>query len=172
MLTQRKQKVYQLGCFQHAIQRKKTLSARNERQNKQKVTSRPISRVLYGHKPKLVAWQPFIWDACCQTPRATYPDNSCGAMVGKPTRCPYSVLLPVGFTVPCLLPAMRWALTPPFHPYSHKMRERSAFCGTFPRVAPAGRYPAPFLRGARTFLGAHLSASQRRGCPADWSASA
>jgi len=26
------------------------------------------------------------------------------------------------------------------------------FCGTFPGVAPAGRYPAPCLRGARTFL--------------------
>ena len=30
--------------------------------------------------------------------------------------------------------------------------ERSALCGTFPGVAPAGRYPAPCLRGARTFL--------------------
>ena len=29
---------------------------------------------------------------------------------------------------------------------------RFAFCGTFPRVAPAGRYPAPYFRGARTFL--------------------
>ena len=29
---------------------------------------------------------------------------------------------------------------------------RSALCGTFPGVAPAGRYPAPCLRGARTFL--------------------
>ena len=29
---------------------------------------------------------------------------------------------------------------------------RFAFCGTFPGVAPAGRYPAPCLRGARTFL--------------------
>jgi len=29
---------------------------------------------------------------------------------------------------------------------------RFAFCGTFPGVAPAGRYPAPFFRGARTFL--------------------
>jgi|GEM_PF-1558125 len=27
-----------------------------------------------------------------------------------------------------------------------------AFCGTFPGVAPAGRYPAPCSRGARTFL--------------------
>ena len=30
--------------------------------------------------------------------------------------------------------------------------ERSALCGTFPGVAPAGRYPAPCSRGARTFL--------------------
>ena len=30
---------------------------------------------------------------------------------------PYSVLLPVGFTVPALLPGPRWALAPPFHPY-------------------------------------------------------
>ncbi len=30
--------------------------------------------------------------------------------------------------------------------------ERSPLCGTFPGVAPAGRYPAPCLRGARTFL--------------------
>ena len=30
---------------------------------------------------------------------------------------------------------------------------RSALCGTFPGVAPAGRYPAPSLHGARTFLG-------------------
>ena len=29
---------------------------------------------------------------------------------------------------------------------------RFAFCGTFPGVAPAGRYPAPCSRGARTFL--------------------
>jgi len=29
---------------------------------------------------------------------------------------------------------------------------RFAFCGTFPGVAPAGRYPAPCFLGARTFL--------------------
>jgi hypothetical protein len=29
---------------------------------------------------------------------------------------------------------------------------RCTFCGTFPGVAPAGCYPAPYLRGARTFL--------------------
>ena len=31
-------------------------------------------------------------------------------------------------------------------------QRRSAFCGAFPGVTPAGRYPAPFLHGARTFL--------------------
>ena len=38
---------------------------------------------------------------------------------------------------------------------------RSFFCGTFPGVAPAGRYPAPYFRGARTFLTRDLSALAR-----------
>lgn len=29
---------------------------------------------------------------------------------------------------------------------------RSLLCGAFPRVTPAGRYPAPLLHGVRTFL--------------------
>ncbi len=37
-------------------------------------------------------------------------------------------------------------------PAAPKRNRRFAFCGTFPRVAPAGRYPAPCFRGARTFL--------------------
>ena len=36
-------------------------------------------------------------------------------------------------------------------------KKRFAFCGTFPGVAPAGRYPAPCFRGARTFL--HLGSA-------------
>jgi hypothetical protein len=63
----------------------------------------------------------------------------------------YSVLLPVGFAVPPLLPAARCAFTAPFRPYRHECR-RFVFCGTFPWVTPAGNYPAPFLAGARTFL--------------------
>ena len=34
---------------------------------------------------------------------------------------------------------------------------RSVLCGTVPELAPAGSYPAPFIRGARTFLPGHLS---------------
>jgi hypothetical protein len=64
---------------------------------------------------------------------------------------PYSILLPVGFAVPLLLPAARCAFTAPFRPY-HAKAWRFIFCGTFPQVTLAGRYPAPFLAGARTFL--------------------
>ena len=102
-------------------------------------------------------------------------DHSSGASVAgdfaRPTRAagrkspgpegpcrPYSVLLPVGFAMPPPLPAARCALTAPFHPCSRsELRERYPFCGTFPGVAPAGRYPAPFSRGARTFLPRALS---------------
>src|SRR3546814_15114438 len=71
-------------------------------------------------------------------------------------RHPYLVLLPVGFAVPLPLPVARCALTAPFHPYHEAANPktgvswRSALCGTVPGVAPAGRYPAPCFRGART----------------------
>lgn len=39
------------------------------------------------------------------------------ACANSPLRRPYSVLLPVGFTMPAPLPDPRCALTAPFHPY-------------------------------------------------------
>lgn len=56
--------------------------------------------------------------------------------------------------MPNMLPYLRGALTAPFHPYlfSYKESRRYFFCCTFPRVSPAGRYPAPCFHGARTFL--------------------
>ena len=75
-------------------------------------------------------------------------------------RRPYSVLLPVGFTVPSALPQTRCALTAPFHPCRGQYATRRGgliLCGTFPGIAPAGRYPAPFVHGARTFLPGTLS---------------
>ena len=54
---------------------------------------------------------------------------------------PYLILLRMGFTLPLSLPTARCALTTPFHPYPLK-RERYIFCGTFPEVTLAGRYPA------------------------------
>ena len=83
------------------------------------------------------------------------------ACANSPLRRPYSVLLPVGFTMPAPLPEPRCALTAPFHPYPAKPEGeagRFVLCGTFPGVAPAGRYPAPYVKGARTFLPGGLSA--------------
>ena len=73
---------------------------------------------------------------------------------------PYSVLLPVGFAVPLPLPEARCALTAPFHPCLGQYATRRG--GLFSvalslGLTPAGRYPAPFIRGARTFLPGHLS---------------
>ena len=81
------------------------------------------------------------------------------ALGSKPKCHPYSVLLPVWFTLPPPLPAVRCALTAPFHPYLlyPKADRRFAFCGTFPGVTPAGYYPAPCFRGARTFLPSRVS---------------
>jgi hypothetical protein len=46
---------------------------------------------------------------------------------------------------------------------------RFAFCGTFPEVALAGRYPAPYFRGARTFLSPPADRSgAESGHPAVW----
>ena len=39
--------------------------------------------------------------------------------------------------------------------------KRSVLCGTIPGVAPAGRYPAPHLHGARTFLPEGFMPSRR-----------
>lgn len=137
-------------------------------------TSRSVSRVLYGGIAP--AWRPFIWDAGYPAPLAVNPNGSpkTGPCRGEPRqRRSYSTLLPVGFAVPLPLPVARWALTPPFHPGPRK-RGWFVFCGTFPEVALAGRYPAPCLRGARTFLDAcaprppdrlvcdHMAASPRR----------
>jgi len=61
-----------------------------------------------------------------------------------PLLCLCLVFLREGFTLPGTSPPPRWALTSPFHPYrgSEDLR-RYIFCGTFPGIAPGGRYPPP-----------------------------
>jgi len=105
------------------------------------------------------ARQPFIWDACCQTPHATNPGSRPGNRPGPGSLpgpcCPYSVLLPVGFTMPPLLPAARWALTPPFHPYP---AQRLATCrGGLLSVALSLRSPSPGVTRHRVSMEPGLS---------------
>jgi len=122
---------------------------------------RSVSRVLSRPEPGR-GW-PFIWDVRRRTPHATDPSGGAegppgGAGNADATCRSYLVLLPVGFSLPPPSPAARCALTAPFHPCRPPAANRTGtgrryiFCGTFPGVAPAGRYPAPYLRGARTFL--------------------
>ena len=70
------------------------------------------------------------------------PASSSGTPKSGPGK-PIAFLLPCfgwGLHVPCLLPAKRWALTPPFHPY--RLIPAVYFCCTGLRVTPTGRYPA------------------------------
>src|SRR5262245_32791138 len=87
--------------------------------------------------------------------------------LGRSPRRPYSVLLPVGFTVPAPLPGPRWALTAPFHPYP----EASLEGGLLSVALSLGLPPPEVIRhrcfhGARTFLPSGLSARCRSGRPA------
>lgn len=128
-----------------------------------KSARRPVSRVLSsGPSPRegaaAVGW-PFIWDACRQAPRATYPGGgSEDALAGCPAVPPLFDLAPGGVyrAAPVARGAVRSyrTLSPLPAPRSPERAggRRFAFCGTFPRVAPARRYLAPFFRGARTFL--------------------
>ena len=119
---------------------------------------------------KAGTWQPFIWDGACATPRATHPDDRPGNGLERlrAPRHPYSVLLPVGFSVPSLLPETRWALTPPFHPYPIR---RS---GGLLSVALSLRSPSPDVIRHRVSVEPglssphRLSALMKRGCPANW----
>jgi hypothetical protein len=78
-----------------------------------RVTTIPLGRRLPGASSNLPGRQDQDIDpgshACAQTPRR-----------------PYSVLLPVGFTVPLPLPATRCALTAPFHPCRGKTQRTAA----------------------------------------------
>src|SRR3954465_7603542 len=99
-----------------------------------------------------------------QPTRTASLTSPCGviAFANIPRCRPYSVLLPVWFAMPFPLPDPRCALTAPFHPYRAEAPKgeggRFVLCGTFPGVTPAGRYPAPYVDGARTFLSRSLSA--------------
>ncbi len=97
-----------------------------------------------------------------QQPTRRFRSTACAAQSSSPGRTgpvrvrgrrgalripAYLVLLRVGFTMPRLLPAARWALTPPFHPYPRGLRDEGglfsvALAVYAPSRAHPGRYPA------------------------------
>ena len=78
----------------------------------------------------------------------------------------YLALLRLGVAVPSLLPATRWALTPPFHPYPPALAHPRAVCFLLPCPSPCGAQalPGSLPCGARTFLGCR-STRDHRACP-------
>ncbi len=97
------------------------------RRTLRKNARRPVSRVL---SLPCGDGRPFLCDARHRAPDATNPGGEAGMPLGvvlpRPGR-PYSVLLPVGFTLPLLLPGARCALTAPFHPSPRPKRREVCF---------------------------------------------
>src|SRR3984885_13198283 len=99
---------------------------------------RPVSRVLSASV--LAAGRPFLWDAPRGAPHATNPDGEAGTPLHPcGHRRPYSVLLPVGFTLPPLLPGARCALAAPFRPCPRAASPRLARAVCFLWQFPWGR---------------------------------
>ena len=113
----------------------------------------PISRVLSSpaHRRRMAIHlgRP-LPDASCSLPGRPVPRPTCDACA--PRAVPIWPCSQWG--LPCRPRCRRrGALLPhPFTLAGSNSCRRFAFCGTFPGVAPAGCYPAPCLRGARTFL--------------------
>jgi hypothetical protein len=105
-------------------------------------TSRPIGRVL-SSRPCGPDGRPSIYDCRCRQPPAVYLQASGGPPLA-------SDLAPGGVYRAARVASHaggllhhRFTLTPPDAGQRPTSKERSAFCGTVPRVTPGGRYPPP-----------------------------
>jgi len=123
--------------------------------------------MAFGVSPENVAAIPLghsLPNASMRPTRTAGLKTGCSpCLAARWTRCPYSVLLPMGFTVPPPLPARAVGSYPTVSPLPRTCR------GGFFSVAlslgfagepaiPAGNYPASCFHGARTFLHRRLSA--------------
>jgi hypothetical protein len=84
---------------------------------------------------------------------------------------PYSVLLPVGFALPPLLPEARCALTAPFHPCPSRGAGMRCLPGGLFSVALSLGSPPPAVSRHRTSVEPGLSSAtvpRHRGRPAVW----
>ncbi len=126
--------------------------------------SRPVSRILYpGSQPRAVVIHlgPPLPTASCGLPEpqalratASAPTWPCSGR-GLPSR-------------PCHQDRW-WALTPPFHPCPCPKWAVGGlpFCGTFRRVTPPGRYPAPCPVESGLSSGVSSTPATTRPAPSD-----
>ena len=137
---------------------------------RKKIASWPVSRVLYGSGfPERGSHSSGTAFACrlAQPTRTTDPETGLARL--RVPRHPYSVLLPVGFTMPSLLPGPRWALTPPFHPYADMRPCNQGHRRGLLSVALSLRSPSPDVIRHRVSVEPGLSSlASESGRPADW----
>ena len=124
--------------------------------------SRPVSRVLYGPEdPRGSPERGGHSSGTAVADRLEQPTRATGLESGPALPRGEERVAPIRFCSRWGLPCrprcrVRGALLP--HPFTlagpdpRGSARWSALCGTVPGVAPAGRYPAPSLHGARTFL--------------------
>ena len=162
--------------------------------NREKVASRPVSRILF---PAPAGWRSFLWAAellpgSSDLP-GSLPPSPCGPRLRSgPLLLPYLVLLRVGFSLPRTSPSGRCALTlspvqrdrtfSPLPRPLHGCRGRSKsrryiFCGTSPyRPRPSPHWwetpdrswplASTLPCGVRTFLPAPRKPQERSDHPA------
>ncbi len=102
-------------------------------------TSPPVSRILWGSSP-IPGDHPSGVTVTGDLVRLTRDDSTGHRVPAQPCS---------GWGLPSRpgSPGRWWSLTPPFHPCLRPLltrgHRRSVLCGTFRRVTPPGRYPAP-----------------------------
>ncbi len=155
----------------------------NVRGPRAEIARRPVSRVLSAASPvaRGAAGRPFLWDAPRGAPHATNPGDGAGMPLVPATPArrgtgrPYSVLLPVGFTLPLPLPGARCALAAPFHPCPLRPARGAGGTGGLFSVALSLGSPPPAVGRHRIPVEPGLSSTARRrssagssGRPAVW----
>jgi hypothetical protein len=118
--------------------------------------SRPVSRVLSARR----ALRDDHSSGMRGRPRTSLRPTRAALRKTEPGRSPVPPLFGLAPGGVCRAVPVARAAVRSYRTLSPLLRadpERFAFCGTFPGVAPAGRYPAPCFRGARTFLHRALS---------------
>ncbi len=114
------------------------------------VIRRPVSRVL---SPGRAGATVIHLRSCLHTTCCDLPGQHAEAHV-QPESCGLSLfgLAPGGACLALFLAVEAVRSYRTVSPLPGPKARRSVLCCAFPGVTPAGRYPAPCLRGARTFL--------------------
>jgi len=133
------------------------------------MTSRPVSRVLYGPARGVAAIHLGCTLPCISS---NLPGQLVWSHCGQARALSLFGLAPGGVYLAMSVTSHAVGSYPTLSPFptaiARQMRGVVYFLWHFPWGRPRRTLSGTVAPGARTFLGARLSASGRRGCPADW----